>query len=225
MPRILITRERADSIKTAKLFTSVGISAVILPLITIEPVALVSIPKLEEYCLVATSASAFKYLPTIAPGDLYCVGEHTASIAMKYGLAKQLHIYRDAEDLIRHFPAKPNPILYLCGEPRRQLLEEYFAKQNYLYWVVQTYKSLINQKLLDYVTKGEITLPYLDFILVTSQSNAELLNQIHANINYDAKFVCFSARIAEKLNHKHIFVAEAPNMNSIIKLVTSFIKN
>lgn len=216
---ILITRPVARALATGFQLSNKGFKVSLLPLTIIKPLLFCEQKKRPQNIIVSSAASFYylpkNYLPFFQKANLYCIGEHTAQAAYKYGLRQKPLIYRDAEELVKNEPELKKLTLYLCGRRRTNNIELYLKDKNYN--ILECYETLPHNKNLALIKHNK---QKIDIVLFTSVYAAILFKEIKAFLPNNIKLVCFSKRIAKALGKfDNIYITSIPNEKSAINLI------
>lgn len=154
MARFLVTRAMPEAEDTAAQIITLGHEAIVAPLRHVDAV-LAPVPARPE-ALIATSANAFCYGTSI-PADwhdlpVYCVGERTAQAARLRGFTHIEAVQDDVEALLVSLAtpeAQAQHALYLVGEPRKPILEEWYSHHSRFLTLWPRYRMLEKTALPD----------------------------------------------------------------------------
>jgi len=157
--------------------------------------------------IIAASANAFLAMPPLPAGmaalPVYCVGGKTAQAARAKGLANIAYQAENAEALCRFLQQKPDKsalpaglLLYLAGQPRRPVIEDFLAAAPVTFQLVTSYEH-IRQK--PTAAEQAALPPKIAYILLYSALNAADLSLLQAHISSETEILCLSPRIAAAL--------------------------
>jgi len=121
--RILLTRAKADSERTAVHLAALGHASLISPVIEIVGFP-VKLPAQKFDAIVATSAHAFAAVDVreLADAPLYVVGERTREAAERVDWIAPIRVGADVQELVellRQDSARLRHVLYLAGRHRK----------------------------------------------------------------------------------------------------------
>jgi uroporphyrinogen-III synthase len=225
-PRVLVTRPEPGAARTAKMLGQLGFEPVVLPLTQTR--ALPGAKLAEAVDLVAiTSANALRHAPAALIAELrdlpvFAVGARTAEVARSAGFGKVEDVGGTAAllaaALIERTPAGVG-IAYLCGTPRKPILEAQLRQSGRIVHAIETYAAV--RLAPDRVELEVLAEHGFDAALVYSTESAgallELLAQLDRHVWENAAFVCLSLDIAQALpRHLRVLVAQTPDETSLL---------
>ncbi len=146
--RVALTRSSEDAAATAKRLTALGFTPLLAPALAIRATG-VEPPDGAFAALIATSAAAFTVVPPeryakLASLPLYVVGERTAEVAARIGLAVPRAIAPGAATLAAlvcdRLPQKSS-VLYLAGRDRTGDVEQTLAAAGHRVTLCEIYEA------------------------------------------------------------------------------------
>jgi len=225
---VLIIRPLAVALPVAEKLRRRGFAPFILPLSRIE-IRPWQWPQLSYAALLAGSANAFLAMPPVPAAfmtvPVYCVGSKTARAARAKGFANIAYSAENAEDLCRFLQqagrpaAKSGQWLYLAGQPRRPVIEDFLVTEHIAHHIICTYDTIGQSP-----TKAELAAlpPKLDYVLLYSALNAAHLPLLQSHITPETKILCLSPRIAAALpaaGRRQAFIAPRPTQAALLALL------
>jgi uroporphyrinogen-III synthase len=233
MRRVLVTRpEPGASATAARLREIGGLEPIVLPLTRIEPLHARPPPDTAAFdALVLTSANAVRMasselLTGIRDLPCYAVGPATAEIARAAGLNVVLASGGDARSLSADIISRcagGARLLYLCGRVRTPALESALRDAGIEVEPLEVYVAQATEhaslSLRDRVDERPV-----DLALVHSPRGGELLADIMsrpelADLFAGTIIISISAKAAEALAGREVYVAEEPSEQALLALV------
>jgi uroporphyrinogen-III synthase len=230
--RIVLTRPKEDSERTAAALRTRGHEVLIAPLLQVEPVK--TDLTTNWGAVIITSANAAGALATHPERDrliklpLYAVGKRSADAARQVGFDDIITAGGDLRDLLRIVSARrPDakaPVLYLAGEDRSGNLIDDLAVRGIAAEMAVIYRAVaapFSSALIAALKAGEI-----DAVLHFSRRSAEnyVAGATQAGVAGQAlavRHLCLSAQIAEPLmaaGAARVVGAARPDEASLIAL-------
>lgn len=230
--RVLVTRPQPAASKTALKLASKGFEPVLLPLSRTVPLSF-AIPEDGFAALTVTSASAFLHveeerLKPLLGLPIFAVGGGTASAARAAGFWQVIDGGGDAVRLAatmrRDLPEKAR-VLYLAGRVRQPVFEDEVRLAGLDMETVDVYDT----KAVSYAPAALRDLldgaPFVAVMLysgVAAASFVEAMQGIEPPFDEKTRFLCISARVADRLPplwRANAFVAEHPDEDALFRLV------
>lgn len=234
--RLLVTRPLAEAERTAAELQKRGHTALIAPVLTIEPVAAAFEPEVFD-ALVMTSGNAVRAL-TAHPAlrrsralPVFTVGGQTAQAARDAGFSEVVSADGDAADLIalmRGRFAGGARLLYLAGSDRSRDLAAELAADKIRLETVVVYEARAATRLPHHAEEATRTGAVGGVLHYSRRSTAIFLDCADAG-GLDAsvaklRHYCLSPRAAEPLTArhcKHVEVAPRPDENALLDLIAA----
>lgn len=150
--QVALTRSSEDAAATAKRLTTLGFNPVLAPALAIRATG-AEPPDGAFDAVIATSAAAFTVLPSerylrLASLPLYVVGERTAEVAARIGLAPPRAVAPGAATLAAlvcdRLPQKSS-VLYLAGRDRTGDVEQTLAAARHRVTLCEIYEALARE--------------------------------------------------------------------------------
>ncbi|WP_312798617.1 uroporphyrinogen-III synthase [Tianweitania sp.] len=224
--RVLLTRPEPGASRTAKTLVARGYEPFVMPLTQVRAVADAGLSAAVD-CVAVTSANAVRYaspelIAALRGLPVFAVGARTAEAARAAGLS-------DAEDaggtaallaatLIARTQADAR-VAYLCGTPRKPVLEATLLGAGRQVEVVATYATVRfvpEPPELDALARHGF-----DAVLVYSAESVAALMDVFSKLERSlwrsAVFVCLSADVAQALHGDlHVVIAATPDEPSLL---------
>jgi uroporphyrinogen-III synthase len=227
--QVLITRPRADAQELARALEARGHSALIAPVLTIEPVP-DAVPELAGVqALVLTSANAVPALAGTDPGrPVFVVGAATARAARAAGCSDVRAAAGDAASLARLIAAECRPedgaLLHLAGTEVRPGLAEALAAAGFEFRRQAVYRAVAASGLPAPVIEA-IRRRAIDAVLLFSPRSAALFVELIARHDLAGcldrtEALCLSAAVAAacgRLRWARLRVAARPEVAVLLR--------
>ena len=226
--RILVTRPEPSASRTATLLRQRGFLPVVLPLseTLARDVGFSSDLRVDH--VAATSGNALVHanphlIDLLKPFPLSAVGERTARIARELGFREVSHADHDAQSLAELLLKRTGPgmrIAYLCGTPRKPVVEKIMREYGRDLLALETYqtRSLTPDALevaASFDAEFAAALVYSPF---SARLLAQFLHEQGGETHRTTLFVCLSPAIAEALPQSlRKVVTEFPSEESLIR--------
>ena len=231
MGRVLVTRPKADAVRTAARLRAAGHDPVVLPLADIRA-RTVAGPGWDGFDAVAvTSANAVRMAPAarvrrIATLPCHVVGESTAAAARAAGFRSVTVSNGDAASLAAQVLAGTPPdarVLYLCGTVRRRTFERALAAAGRAVEAVETYDTIRHVPASAEAARKLGDRP-IDAALVYSPLSGDALAELVAQptvapLFAATTFLCISANAAEALAGRPVRFAARPDEDALFALL------
>lgn len=223
--RVLVTRPEPSAARTARTLLQRGFAPLVLPLTQTR--ALAADPPDQSFDLTAiTSANAVRHASPALIASLHdvpvvAVGSRTAEMARAAGFRDVEEAGGTAEAMAVHLLARTTPatrIAYLCGSPRKPLLEQRLRQAGRPVDAVETYATV---RLALHPTERVALESGFDAALVYSAESALALVDVLVGVEganwRKAAFVCLSADVARALpDALRIMIAATPDETSLL---------
>ncbi|MFC5035937.1 uroporphyrinogen-III synthase [Tianweitania sediminis] len=220
LARVLVTRPEPGASRTAALLKQRGFAPLVLPLTEIFPVD-GFIPDHPFHAVAVTSANAARMMESsniakLRHAPCYAVGAQTAAACRDAGFS---HVLQEggtadalADRLIKDMPAGAG-ILYLCGSPRKPVLETRLRAAQCHVEAVEVYRT--HRLIPAEACRGRLAETGFDAALLYSAEGARallaLLADLPAQSFSGARFICLSADVAAVLPREwQVFAAIQP---------------
>jgi uroporphyrinogen-III synthase len=227
--RVVITRPRADAEELARALETRGHSALIAPVLTIEPIR-DAVPVLEDVqALVLTSANAVPVLAGTDPGrPVFVVGAATARAAQAAGCGDVRTADGDAASLARLIAAECRPdggaLLHLAGTEVRPGLSEALAAAGFEFRRQTVYRAVAASSLPAPVIEA-IRSRAIDAVLLFSPRSAAIFVELIARHDLSGYLdrtdaLCLSAAVAAACDHlswARLRVATRPEVEALLR--------
>ena len=235
-PRVLVTRPLAESHALAARLESLGLAAILAPLMAIEPLPAV-LPESAIDAILVTSVHATHGLTrhdlkAIRLRPVFAVGATTAAAMRREGFADVRVAGGDAEalvDLVRLTQPGRTRFLYLCGRTRKPALAEALEADGHAIAIVESYDAVPLAWTSETVTELQISPPVA--CLHFSRRSAELFTAEVSRTGLqdvlgDAAQLCLSEDVAAVLRpwaSKPVVVARHPTQDSLLQALTAIV--
>ncbi|GHD17601.1 uroporphyrinogen-III synthase [Tianweitania populi] len=224
--RVLLTRPEPGASRTAKTLFQRGYEPIVMPLTQVRAVEGAGLPTVVD-CVAVTSSNAVRHaspelIAALRGRPVFAVGARTAEAARAAGLS-------DAEDaggtaallaatLIARTQADAR-VAYLCGTPRKPVLEATLLEAGRQVQVVETYATV--RLAPDPAELDALARHGFDAVLVYSAESAGALMDVFGKLERalwrSAVFVCLSANVAQALpDDLRMAVAATPDEPSLL---------
>ena len=229
--RVLVTRPQPAATKTAAKLASKGYAPVLLPLSRTVALSF-ALPDGAFAALTVTSANAFRHLDMerLKPFlglPLFAVGQGTAHAARKAGFVHVIDGGGDAVRLAatmqRELPEKAR-VLYLAGRVRQPVFEDEMKAAKLDMYVVDVYDT----EMLPYTTAALLDVldgaPFAAVMLYSGVAAAgfvEAMREIEPPFDEKTRFLCISARVADRLPpiwRSNALIADHPDEEGLFRL-------
>ena len=230
--RVLVTRPEPAASQTAEKLAEAGYVPSLLPLSRTVPLTF-RIDNGPFEALAITSANAFRHiekgkLESYLALPLFAVGEGTASAARKAGFATVIEgggdAVRLAETMRQALPPDAH-VLYLAGRVRQPVFEERVAAAGLAITVHDVYDIAAiayTPRELERVLDGVPFAAVMLYSGVAAIHFVEAMRLVEARpFDERTRFLCISARVAEKLPPEwqaKALVADHPDENGLFRL-------
>lgn len=209
---ILITRPIKQAIATQQELEFRGHNSVIYPLLEIHPESFeVDFSKYDAVIITSQNAAEI-ILPKINNIPLFLVGAESATILYDKNIQCVAQDARELLEKIETYPYKN--YLYLSGDHISTKIDQLIQAERKI-----IYKSVAVTKL------PRDILQYVTCILFYSARTAETFAKLIGNYNLSkCKALCISQKTADELMHlnwKSVEVAQKPDENSLLKLLSN----
>lgn len=231
MTRVLVTRPKADAVRTAARLRAAGHEPLVLPLTEIRPVTVAGASWEGFDAIALTSANAVRMAPAarlkrIVGLSCFVVGESTAAAARSAGFGAVTVADGEAESLAALVAAGTRTaarILYLCGKVRRAAFEQAVSASGRTVEMVETYDTVRYRPPVPDVL-GVLGDRPLDAALVYSPLSGEALADLVdepdlAPLFRETVFLCISARAAAAFRDRPMRVATRPDEDALFDLL------
>ncbi len=233
--RLLVTRPVAEAERTAAALQRRGHTALIAPVLTIEPVAGAAFDPASFDAIVMTSGNAVRALAARPLPDrtlalpVFAVGGQTAQAARDAGFSAVVSADGDAADLlalVRGRYASGARLIYLAGSDRSRDLAAELAAGGIAVETMVVYRAEAAVRLPDDAAQA-IRGGTVDGVLHYSRRSTVIFldcadaGGLHASVQA-LRHYCLSARAAEPLSARHfrrIKVAPHPDEAALLDLV------
>ncbi|GAA5539480.1 MULTISPECIES: uroporphyrinogen-III synthase [Brucella] len=227
--RVLVTRPEPAASQTASRLLQAGFEPVLLPLSRTVSLAF-SIPGIPFAALTVTSANAFRHveravLPLHLP--LFAVGEGTAQAAREAGFGQVIEgggdAVRLAETMRQALPAGAR-VLYLAGRVRQPVFEERIAAAGIEMAVCDVYDIEPVDYTPDAFRRILGQVPVAAVMLysgVAAGQFVDAMRRIEPPFNENTRFLCISARVADRLPaewQQRALTADHPDEKGLFRL-------
>lgn len=229
--RVLVTRPRPAGTETAAKLASKGYEPVLLPLSRIVALSF-AVPEGPFAALTVTSANAFhnidaQQLKPFLDLPLFAVGRGTAEAARNAGFGQVIDGGGDAVRLAatmrRDLPEKAR-VLYLAGRVRQPVFEDEMRAAELDMHVTDIYDTQAIRytaaALLD-VLQGAPFVAVMLYSGVAATGFVEALREIEPPFDEKTRFLCISARVADRLPsvwRANALVADHPDEEGLFRL-------
>ncbi len=227
--QVLITRPQADAEALARMLEARGHSALIAPVLTIEPIP-AAVPDLEGVqAIVLTSANAVPALVGTDPGrPVFVVGEATARSARAAGVGDVRPAAGNAASLARAIIGQCRPtggaLLHLAGTEVRPGLAEALGAAGFELRRQAVYRAVAAKSLAPAVIAA-IRSGAIDAVLLFSPRSAALLGDLIARHDLAGclgrtEAICLSPAVAaacRQLSWKALRIATHPEVEMVLR--------
>ena len=224
--RVLLTRPEPGASRTAKTLFQRGFEPIVMPLTQVRTMSGAAIPKAADVVAI-TSANAVRHaspelIRALRGRPMFAVGARTAGAARLAGLGDAEDAGGTAALLAATLIARTQGdarVAYLCGTPRKPILEALLLEAGRQVTVVETYATV---RLAPAPDKLEaVRQSGFDAVLLYSAESAaalmEVLDTLECSAWKEAVFVCLSADVAQALSDDlHVVVAETPDEPALL---------
>jgi uroporphyrinogen-III synthase len=233
--RLLITRPEPDNERTAAALRALGHTAVLAPLLRVEPIRNAALGDGPWAAILLTSANAARMIAEHSRhGELLrlpvlAVGQATASVARDAGFSDVASAGGDGGDLARlaaaRFAGSARPLLYLAGEERARDMGAELARAGLKVATVTVYRT-VRADMLPEEARAALISGAIDGVLHFSRRSVEAYVDCTRGLGGAAltpTHYCLSARAAEPLQAagaREIRVAAQPHEAGMFALVT-----
>lgn len=211
--RVLVTRPEPDASRTAAALAAQGHQALVMPVLTVAPIAPAALPLRPYRAILLTSSNALRALeahpqfPQVKGLDLFAVGDQTAERARGLGFTK-IHtadggVAALAALVTRTLAPSDGPLLYLAGTDRAGDLAGELSRLNYAVDLVELYNT-VPVPHFDRAVCAAIAAGDVDAILFASRRTVQVFVALAADEGLITAFaritaVAISANVAEAL--------------------------
>ncbi|MBS9721591.1 uroporphyrinogen-III synthase [Tianweitania sp. BSSL-BM11] len=223
--RVLLTRPEPGASRTAKALFQHDFEPIVMPLTQVRAVVATAIPTAIDTVAI-TSANAVRHasaelIAALQGCSVFAVGARTADAARNAGFSQVEDAGGSAVLLADTIIARRKAdarIAYLCGTPRKPILEATLQDAGRQVAVIETYAML--RLAPDASNLADLAQQGFDAALVYSAESAaalmDMLGQLEHSIWQSAVFICLSADVAQALPADlRIAIAETPDETSL----------
>ncbi|MEJ5020523.1 uroporphyrinogen-III synthase [Ochrobactrum vermis] len=229
--RVLVTRPQPAGSQTVAKLVSKGYEPVLLPLSRTVALSF-AVPEGPFAALTVTSANAFQHinmerLKPFRGLPLFAVGQGTAQAARKAGFSHVIDGGGDAVRLaatMRSDLPEQSRVLYLAGRVRQPVFEDEMRAGKLDMHVVDVYDtetiSYTTSTLLD-VLHGAPFVAVMLYSGVAATNFIEAVREVEPPFDEKTRFLCISARVAERLPsfwRAKALVADHPDEEGLFRL-------
>ncbi|WP_176036585.1 uroporphyrinogen-III synthase [Brucella tritici] len=229
--RVLVTRPQPTGSQTAAKLASRGYEPVLLPLSRTVALSF-ALPEGPFTALTVTSANAFHHIDTeqlkrFLGLPLFAVGQGTAQAARKAGFSRVIDGGGDAVRLaatMRRDLPQQSRVLYLAGRVRQPVFEDEMQAARLGMHVANVYDTEMipysARALLD-VLHGAPFVAVMLYSGVAATSFVEAMREITPPFDEKTRFLCISARVADRLPplwRANALVADHPDEGGLFRL-------
>jgi len=229
--RVLVTRPQPAGSETAAKLASRGYEPVLLPLSRTVALSF-ALPVGPFAALTVTSANAFHHIDTerLKPFlglPLFAVGQGTAQAAQKAGFGHVIDGGGDAVRLaatMRRDLPEQSRVLYLAGRVRQPVFEDEIRAAKLDMHVADVYDTETipySVSALRNVLDGAPFVAVMLYSGVAATSFVEAMHEIAPPFDEKTRFLCISARVADRLPslwRANALVADHPDEGGLFRL-------
>jgi uroporphyrinogen-III synthase len=230
--RLLLTRPREDSDRSAAALRALGHEVLIVPVLRVEAIADADLGPGPWAAAIMTSANAARAIvrhprhAELTGLPLFAVGRRTAEAAVTAGFADVVSADGDGRDLAgliaARAPDRAAPLLYLAGEDRAPALETALAAEGFSVRTGIVYRAVVDPGFATNLTAAAQGRP-IDGVLHYSRRSAAAFRAAVTGTNaLNCRHYCLSRQVAEPLRDETlgpVAVAARPDEAALFALL------